>query len=327
MRFIIYGAGGVGGVVGGELHKAGVDVVLIARGTHLEALQSDGLRYETPSEDVTLAIDAVGHPSEIAPRGDDVVLLTMKTQHTEAALAELLALRGPDIPVVCCQNGVANERFAARDFRHVYGMCVYLPAQFTEPGRVQCHGQPMRGILDLGLYPRGTDERAAEIGRHLERGAISAQPVPEVMRLKYAKLLSNLGNALGAVTPRGGAVDDVLAMLRDEGRACLRAAGIGWAADEEVRARRQGVVEHGEIGGVKRVGGSSIQSLLRGTGDIETDYLNGEIVELGRRHGVPTPANAVVRHLANELARRRAPPGSIQVEEVVRQIADAESRS
>lgn len=328
MRFIIYGAGGVGCVVGAELHKAGVEVVLIARGAHLEALQSKGLRYETPSEDVVLRIEAVGHPAEIALRDDDVVMLTMKTQHTEAALAELLALRGPDIPVICCQNGVANERFAAREFRQVYGMCVYLPAQFTEPGRVQCHGQPMRGILDLGLYPRGTDERAVEIGRHLERGAISARPVAEVMRLKYAKLLTNLGNALGAVAPREGAAGEILAMLREEGRACLKAASIDWAGDDEVRARRQGVVEHGAIGGITRVGGSSIQSLLRGTGDIETDYLNGEIVDLGRRHGVPTPANAVVQRLANDLAARRAPPGSMAIDEVQRQIADAaEGRS
>lgn len=323
MRFIIYGAGGVGCVVGAELHKAGVEVVLIARGAHLDALRARGLRYETPSEDVVLPIEAVGHPAEIAPRDDDVVLLTMKTQHTEAALAELLALRGPDIPVVCCQNGVANERFAARDFRHVYGMCVYLPAQFTEPGRVQCHGQPMRGILDLGLYPRGSDEHAAEIGRHLERGAISAKAVAEVMRLKYAKLLTNLGNALGAITPREGAALEILAALRDEGCACLTAAGIDWAGEEEVRTRRQGVVEHGEIAGAKRVGGSSVQSLIRGTGNIEADYLNGEIVALGRRHGVPTPANAVVLRLANDIARQRKPPASVPVEQVQRLIAAA----
>ncbi len=323
MRFVLYGAGAVGGVVGTELHKAGIDVVLIARGAHLDALRTRGLRYETPFEDVTLPIRAVGHPAEIAPRDDDVFVLTMKTQHTEAALRDLLAARGPDIPVVCCQNGVANERFAARDFRQVYGMCVYLPAQFVEPGRVQSHGQPKRGILDLGLYPNGTDDLSGEIAGTLERGAIGAMPVPEVMRLKYAKLLTNLGNALGAVSPPGGMADEVLAMLRAEGRACLRAAGIGWAGDDEVRARRAGLVEHGEIGGVRRVGGSSIQSLLRRTGDIETDYLNGEIVALGRRHGVATPANAVVQALANDLARRQAPPGSISVNEVCRRIAEA----
>ncbi len=323
MRFIIYGAGGVGGVIGAELHKSGSDVVLIARGEHLAAIRARGLRYETPDEDVTLPIAAVGDPAEIAARDDDVVMLSMKTQHTEAALADLLAARGPDIPVVCCQNGVANERFASRMFRQVYAMCVYLPAQFVEPGRVQCHGRPKRGILDLGVYPHGVDDLATRICHRLEQGDISGKPVPRVMRLKYGKLLMNLGNALGAISPRGGVADEILAELRAEGRACLKALGIDWLGDEEMRARRKGVLEHGEIRGAARVGGSSIQSLIRGTGDIESDYLNGEIVELGRRHGVPTPANAVVQRLANDLARRKGSPGSIPIAQVRQLIADA----
>ncbi len=323
MRFIIYGAGGVGCVIGAELHKAGSDVVLIARGEHLAAIRARGLRYETPDEDVTLPIAAVGNPGEIVPRDGDVVMLSMKTQHSEAALADLLAARGPEIPVVCCQNGVANERFASRIFQRVYAMCVYLPAQFVEPGRVQCHGQPMRGILDLGVYPDGVDEIAARICRRLEQADISARPVPRVMRLKYGKLLMNLGNALGAISPRGAAAGEVLAELRAEGRACLEAAGIDWLSDEEMRARRKGLLEHGQIRGAARVGGSSIQSLIRGTGDIETDYLNGEIVELGRRHDVPTPANAVVQRLANDLARHKGQPGAIPIARVRELIADA----
>lgn len=324
MRFIIYGAGGVGGVIGAELFKAGVDVVLIARGEHLEAIQTRGLRYENPSEDITLPIAAVGHPGEITPRDDDVVVLTMKTQHTEAALADLMEVRGPDIPVVCCQNGVANERFAARLYRHVYGMCVYMPAQFVEPGRVQGHGHPMRAILDLGLYPHGADERAAEIARHLERADISSRPDPDIMRPKYGKLLMNLGNALAAISPRGPAADAVNAAVREEGRACFAAAGIDWLSDEDMRARREGLLAHGDIKGVERVGGSSIQSLIRGTGDIEADYLNGEIVALGRRHGVPTPANAVVQRFANDLSRSKGAPGSIAIEQVERLIAEAQ---
>ncbi len=326
MRFIIYGAGGVGGVIGAELHKAGVDVVLIARGAHLDAMQARGLRYENPTEDITVPITAVGHPGDIAPRDDDLVVLTMKCQHTEAALADLMEVRGPDIPVVCCQNGVANERFAARLFGQVYGMCVYMPAQFVEPGRVQGHGHPMRAILDLGLYPHGVDDRAAEIARHFEMANLSSKPVTDVMRPKYGKLLMNLGNALGAVSPRGPAADAINAVVREEGRACFTAAGIDWLSDEDMRARRKGLLEHGDIRGVERLGGSSIQSLIRGTGDIEADYLNGEIVELGLRHGVATPANAVVQRLANELAHSRGAPGSIAIEQVERRIEEAEKQ-
>ena len=114
MRFIIYGAGGVGGVIGAQLHKAGTDIALIARGEHLGRLQTEGLRYQTPFVDECLQLPAFGHPEEIEPREDDVVIMTMKSQHTEAALDALRAVRGSNIPVVCCQNSVANERMALR---------------------------------------------------------------------------------------------------------------------------------------------------------------------------------------------------------------------
>lgn len=323
MRFIIYGAGGVGGVVGAQLQKSGQDVVLIARGAHLDAIRAGGLHYQTPAEDVTLPMIAVGHPGDIAPRDDDLVILSMKTQHTQAALEVLHAARGDQIPVVCCQNGVANERMASQIFRNVYGMCVDVPAQFIEPGRIQCHAQPRCGALDLGVYTQGVDDFAIEIARRLEQANFSAEADPAIMRLKYAKLLINLGNALNAISPPGGAADDLLGVLREEGRACLSAAGIDWAGKDEVRTRRKDVYEIGDIAGVRRAGGSSLQSLMRGTGDIETDYLSGEIVSLGQRHGVPTPANAVVQRLASELARDKRPPRSIPIETVLQRIAEA----
>ena len=74
------------------------------------------------------------------------------------------------------------------------------------------------------------------------------------------------------------------------------------------------------IGGERRGGGSSWQSLARGTGAIEADYLNGEIVLLGRRHGVPTPVNAALQRVANRMARERIPPASLTLEEIGREI-------
>ncbi len=322
MRFMVYGAGGVGGVVGAQLNKAGQDVVLIARGAHLEALRAKGLRYQTPVEDVTLSIPAVGHPDEIAFGDDDVVVLAMKTQHTVAVLEDLRAAASDRIAVVCCQNGVANERLALRRFPRVYAMCVYLPAQFIEPGCVQSHAQPKPGVLDLGRYPGGIDDLATAIAEHLELAGFSSKPRPDVMRLKYAKLLTNLGNGLKAVAPTEGPAGDILDSLRAEGRACFQAAGIDWAGDDEVRARRGDLCNHVPIDGVTRVGGSSRQSLIRGTGDIETDYLNGEVVQLGRLYGVATPANIVIQRLANEFARRRDPSATIALEHIRRLIAE-----
>ncbi len=316
MRFIIYGAGGVGGVIGAQLAKSGEEVVLIARGAHLDALQREGLRYETPFGDEQLAIPAVGHPGEIAPGRDDVFVLTCKSQHTLTVLEDLRASHGDRVPVVCCQNGVANERMAQRRFANVYAMLVYLPAQLLEPGRIQCHAKRKSGVLDVGTYPGGTDPRCEAIAERFSSANLSVKPDAAVMRLKYQKLLVNLNNALEAITPKSDERQAVLREMKAEGRACFAAAGIDCASDEEAAERRAGVLEMGEIPGVERQGGSSRQSLLRATGDIEADYLNGEITSLGRRWSVPTPANAVVQGLSVELARSKGAPGSLSIDRV-----------
>ncbi|MDE3096338.1 MAG: 2-dehydropantoate 2-reductase [Chloroflexota bacterium] len=329
MRYIVYGAGAVGGVIAARLQQHGQGVVAIARGAHLDAMRARGLMLETPDETLTLPIAAAGHPSEIDFRDGDVALLTMKTQHTERALDDLRAAAGDDVPVVCAQNGVENERLALRRFARVYGMLVVLPATYLEPGIVQIHAGA-NGILDCGRYPAGDDALAAEIAAGLEAAGFSAHPVADIMRWKYGKLLSNLGNALQAAiglgvfsfdAARDAGVGDVLARLRDEAVACYRAAGIAWASDEEMDARRQDALRLRPVGGKPRGGGSTWQSIARGAGSVETDFLNGEIVLLGRIHGIPTPANAALQRVAQRLVRERLGPGSIAPDDLRREIA------
>src|SRR2546423_15323478 len=112
MRYIIYGAGAIGGVIGGRLFQAGHDVVLIARGPHLEAIRERGLTLETPAETTTLPVKAVGHPSEITFGDADIVVLTMKTQDTAAALDEVRAAAGEKIPGIFAPNWVENRPLA-----------------------------------------------------------------------------------------------------------------------------------------------------------------------------------------------------------------------
>jgi len=320
MRIIIYGAGGIGGVIGAQLFKAGHDVMLIARGSHLDAIQKNGLRYETPHGAETLAIQAVGHPSEIDFRDGDIALLTMKAQHTLDALDTLRDAAGDATPVVCGQNGVANERLALRRFQHVYGMLLYLPSNFIEPGIIQTHSAKTIGILDTGVYPSGTDARVGALMAMLESANFSARPVANIMRWKYGKLLINLGNALNALCPRNDEADPVRALLRAEGSACFAAAGINYVEEDEIKERRGDLMKSGKIEGVGRQGDSSWQGLMRGNRDIEADYLNGEIVMLGRLHGIPTPANALLQKLAIEMAREGTPPQSMSAVDLLKQI-------
>jgi len=339
MRYIVIGAGAVGGTIGGRLAQGGHEVVLVARGPHLDALRAQGgLRLATPEGTSVVPVPAASGPDEVELRAGDVLLLAAKTQDAEAALAGWAwrPVRGAPgkgpvegtvaaeaLPVVCAQNGVASERLALRRFRHVYGMCVWLPATHLEPGVVAAQGAPLSGLLHVGRYPSGTDETAARIGADLAASRFLAPVVPDIMRWKYGKLLANLANAIEAVSglARDEHSRELRRRARAEGRAVLDAAGLAYAGDDENARFRADQVQIVKINGNERGGGSSWQSLTRGTGSIEADYLNGEIVLLGRELGVPTPVNEVLQRLANQAARARLAPGSATPAEVLALIA------
>ncbi|MCY3626426.1 MAG: ketopantoate reductase family protein [Gammaproteobacteria bacterium] len=295
MRFIVFGAGGVGGSIGARLHLKKYDVVFIARGTHGEILQSDGLRFVSPAHDVRVQVPTVLHPRDVDWRDEDVVLLCVKSQQTEAALGDLRAASHDAIPVICCQNGVANESMALRNFSHVYAMCVMLPAEHLEPGTVISFADSAAGSLNMGRFPSGTDETANAVTAALRVAGFLSEADATVMRFKYAKLLMNLGNGVQAAC--GEWSHDIGETLKNEALTVLEAEGIDVATFEDLESIRKfnrGV----PMQGFKRHGGSSLQSILRATGNIEVDYLNGEIVALGRKHGIPTPANLAVQRVA-----------------------------
>jgi 2-dehydropantoate 2-reductase len=318
MRFVIFGAGAIGGAVGARLHQSGHDVTLIARGAHLEALQRNGLTFVTPVERSVLALPVAPDPGGVRWTGEEVVLLATKSQDTATAVAALRSAAGAGVPVVCLQNGVENERVALRFMEAVYGAVVMLPAAHLQPGIVEAHGAEVTGMIDIGRYPQGVDDRAREICSALARSHLESDPVPDVMRLKYAKLLLNLSNAVSAVFQAGDRRSELSQLVAEEGREVLDAAGIDHGAPEvsdiEARWRRWDVRD---IDGRRRAGSSTWQSLARGTGALETDYLNGEIVLLGREHGVPTPVNERVCALAAAAARERLDPGTLSVDEVL----------
>jgi len=325
MRFVVYGAGAIGGVVGGRLAEAGHEVVLIARGDHHDAIRDEGLRLVTPdAEPLTLSIPVVSHPAGIDFRDDDVVLLAMKSQHTGKALSALAASAPETISVVCVQNGVANEPAALRLFENVYGVCVVCPALHLEPGVVEAHAAPVTGILDIGRYPNGVGAYAEKIAAAFESSTFESVARADIMRWKYGKLLNNLGNAVDALCGPDPEARVVHARARREGAEVLAAAGIDGVSPEEDAARRGAGFQWGGDAARSRPGSSSWQSLARGTASIEADYLNGEIVLLGRVHGVATPVNRLLQRLAATAAREGRRPGSLPIAELIQMLLAGE---
>ncbi len=320
MRFVVVGAGAIGGAVGARLFQRGYDVTLVARGDHGRALQS-GLVVEAPGETVTLPIPVAPEPAQVSWQGDadgdPVVLLAVKGQGTDHAL-EQLVVAPPAAAVVCMQNGVENERRVLRHFPNTYGMCVMCPASQLRPGVVQVHSAPVSGLLDLGRFPSGLDERGQAIADAIATTTFQSVARPDIMRWKYRKLLMNLANAVEALCGPEGRFSALAKEAQREGKEALAAAGIDVASSEEDRERRGDYLQISPTSSGEWQGGSSWQSLARGAGSIEADYLNGEIVLQGALHGVPTPVNALLQRLASRAAAEGAPPGSWRVEELTK---------
>ena len=142
----------------------------------------------------------------------------------------------PASPVVCLQNGVENERRVLRHFTNTYGICVMCPASQLRPGVVQLHSAPVSGLLDIGRFPSGMDDRGRAIADAIATTPFQSVARPDIMRWKYRKLLMNLANA-------------VEALAGPEGR--FSAAGAGGAARGQGGAGRGGH-RRGELRGGPR---------------------------------------------------------------------------
>ncbi|HEY4376028.1 MAG TPA: 2-dehydropantoate 2-reductase N-terminal domain-containing protein [Acidimicrobiales bacterium] len=321
MRFIVVGAGAIGGVVGGRLHQAGEDVVLVARGPHLEAIRHGGLRLADQTGMATLRVPVVGHPSEVTWQDGDVVILAVKSQQTEAALTDLALVAPPDTAIACFQNGVVNEAAILRRFANVYGVHVQCPAGYLEPGEVLAYSSPVTGMFDIGRYPDGVDDVAEEIAAALRGATCLSDPLPEIMRWKRRKLILNLANAAEALCGPSARFGELGRRARAEGDEVMAAAGLDVASKAEDTERRGDSlrIDRGSDGKAW-AGGSSWQSLARATGDIEVDYLNGEIVFLGRLLGVDAPVNALLQRLARRAAAERLPPGTYAEADLLAQL-------
>jgi len=334
-RYVVIGAGAVGSGIGGSLQHAGVEAVLVARGEQLAALRRGGLQIVTPTDTHQVEVTAVGDPNELALRPDDVLVLATKTHQAEAALVQWADVpvdrggtAGERLPLVIALNGVAADWLALRYFRRVYGACVWMWANYTKPGRVILSGSPTLGLFHIGRVPAApADESDADllssIRREWSAAALDVRLPRDVMPWKYRKLITNLGNAFQALVGDAEGTGSLVREAVAEGRAVLAAAGIEVTSEEEEAADRKDytVIDLSERQGF--LGGSTWQSLARGTGNVETDYLNGEIVLEARRHGLDAPINARVASLVRRAAGRGEGAATMGIEELrVRLAAD-----
>jgi 2-dehydropantoate 2-reductase len=341
MRYVIIGAGAIGGTIAARLaqHSKEHPPLVIARGEHGRVLAAEGLRLRTADEDVRIPVEVAATPEEVRLASDDVLVVATKTHQVQAALeqwADAPVFSAPDatdaagtagelLPVLLALNGVASERIALRYFDRVFGVCVWLPAVHLEPGEVVLRIAPVSGSFIVGRYAAPADDAdaalLATVKQDWEAASFHLHVVDDVMRWKHLKLLGNLGNALQALLGPDAEYGAIIEAIRAEARDVYLAAGIEWAGDDEEAVWRGKDFAIRAVPGVEgELGGSSWQSMARGSGSIETDYLNGEIAYLARSLGRTAPLNAAVQRIARQAAANGRKPGEITVAELERAV-------
>jgi 2-dehydropantoate 2-reductase len=308
MRFIIYGAGGIGGVIGGHLARTGHDVVLIGRPGHMNAINKNGLSFVTPSGTLNLKIPAFTEPKQVKFTPDDIICLTLKGQNTEEALQVLKKATDRLLPIFCFQNGVRNEETAVRYYPNkVYGVMVRVGAEYLKDGEVIARRDPP-GWFVIGHYPIGTDRLAENVAEALREAGFIVKTSEDVMPYKWGKLMANLNNAIGAITDeRGEGPTEISRLVQKELSDLLADAKIPWISQDKMLKEMPDTKVKGSV---ESTGGSSTwQSLTREQGSVETEFLNGEVVRLAKRLGRHAPANEMLIRVTMDMAAKHEKPG------------------
>jgi 2-dehydropantoate 2-reductase len=308
MRIAIIGAGGVGGLIGGLLARAGEQVALVARGEHLRAIREQGLRVESPRGSFTVTgLEASDDPARLAPA--EAVLVAVKgwqVREVAPRLAPLLAGGGFAVPL---ENGVeASDDLAAAlgEERVAGGLCRML-SWIEAPGRIRHAGAFLQ--VTLGERGGGSSPRLEALAAALRKASVDVELVPDVAAALWEKFLfiEPLG-AVGAVTraPIGTvrALPETRALLvaaMEEIARLARARGV--KLPQEAVARALETVDKMPAESV-----TSMQRDVQGGRPSELHDQTGAVVRLGKAAALPAPIHAFLYAalLPQEQAARRA---------------------
>jgi len=306
MRIAVVGAGGVGGGFGAALAKAGGDVTFIARGAHLAAMKSEGLRVQSPRGDTHLVpTQATDDPATIGKV--DVVLFCVKLWDVESAGAHIKPLIGPGTAVIPLQNGIdaADRLIPILGREAVMGGVAQISASIVKPGVIVQVGTFMRmifGELDGRITKRGQDLLA--LCQKAGFDATLSEQILTDLWMKFILLASNAGMMSLARQPIGALRDDpdMLPVFRSAYQEVIdvgRAKGIKLPADALERILDS--TKHFPAG----MKASMALDLDRGN-RLEVPWLSGKVADLGRQLGVATPTHGMMYAMLKPYAMGKA---------------------
>lgn len=321
MKFVIAGAGAIGGYIGARLARAGADVVLFARGPHLRAMQERGLRVLSAEGDFEVRPHVSGDLATIGTC--DVVFLGVKAHSLTSLAPQLHPLLGPDTVVVSTQNGIPWWYFqghggeldglrlervdpggviaSAIEPRRVVGSLAYFATDIAEPGVIH-HTEGNR--ISFG-EPNGTkSERTKAIADALIAAGFRCPVTTRFRHEIWVKLMGNVAfNPISALT--GGTLEE-LVRHPDTSRLVRDLMAETEAVAAKLNIELPISIEQ-RMAGAEKVGAhktSMLQDFEAGR-PMEIEAVVGAVVELGDRLGVPMTATRAVYACAKMLDEHR----------------------
>ena len=316
MKIAVIGAGAIGSVIGGLLSKAGEDVTLIGRKPHVDAVNRKGLVLEGECGRIVIKVKA----AENLDFKPDLALLTVKAQDVESSVRKMQPFLS-STQIVTMQNGVQSDDQAAGLLgkENIISGVVTFNGQFLEPGKASYSIPFSKTALLIG-EPFGNKGNRLQTLSALLNKAIGTDISEDIRAAHWTKLIWNLQTAVPAITGLSyqdsyqyPEVRELTIRLLKEGLKVIKAAGIKTAnvpgfpmepieamARESLPTASSLLKKIAESLGKVPVLGSTLQSIKRGT-STEVDYLNGEIVNLGKEMGIPTPFNSLVVGLVHQI--------------------------
>ncbi|MDU8910241.1 ketopantoate reductase family protein [Aestuariicoccus sp. MJ-SS9] len=295
MRIAVMGAGALGGYFGGRLAAAGNDVALIARGPHLAAIRERGLKIRSPRGDLHLPeMAATDDPATVGPV--DVILFMVKNYDVESGARAIAPMLGAETMVITCQNGVsAHQRLGAviGAGRVVPGVA-RIPADVPEPGVIN-HSAMWDG-LSFGETDGRVTSRIVRFRDALREAGATAVVPENILHDLWQKFISQAALAglttltrldIGPLRSNPDSQALFLAAMHETER-------VGRAVVPDLP---EGMVEIAwkNLDNLPDTMHASMLDDLNAGKRLEVDYLSGDVVRLGREHGVPTPIHEVFR--------------------------------
>jgi len=297
MKIAFMGAGGVGGLIGARLGHVGCDVSFVARGAHLAAMRSHGLKLESGVGNVHLPKPRVtDDPATLGPV--DIVIFAVKMRDTEAAARAIAPLMGPDTGVISLQNGVVKDDILRPIIgaKALMGGVAYMGTAISRPGVIEHTGTVQRVVF--GEYDGRRSKRAETLLDWCRKAGLDAAISDDIRRTLWEKFAFLVGMAAVTATMRLpiGPIRSHPLTRQFYLEAMAEAAAVGRAhgvkLPEDFAEERMRFVDT-----LPATMTASLQLDLERGNPLEVEWLSGSVVKLGAAVGVPTPIHRAARDI------------------------------